>query len=278
MLQTHAERLVELAHNVERRVGILDVVVRQLLAVELAGEGERVVRLAALTVELGRLVGVLAVAQRLHEVEFEEELLIEPRLRTHVGRDHGVVLRRVGIGLGREAQARFALGGAVRTQLGHDARIVRGVAHHRDVGPVFRRTAQHRRTADVDVLDGLLHLHSGFGDGLAERVEVHAHQVDVRDAVVAQRLHVGRIVAAGQQAAVHRGVQRLHAAVANLRKSGDVADVQCLHAAVAQKFHRTARGDHLPAEAPQLAGEVHYARLVADAYQCSHIQYVLFFF
>ena len=72
MLQTHAERLVELAHDAQRGVGILNIVVRQLLAVELLGKSQRIGNLFLLAVESGRLVRVLAVTQRLHEVEFEE--------------------------------------------------------------------------------------------------------------------------------------------------------------------------------------------------------------
>ena len=72
MLQTHAEGLVELAHDAQRGVGILNIVVRQLLAVELSGKSQRIGNLFLLAVESGRLVRVLAVTQRLHEVEFEE--------------------------------------------------------------------------------------------------------------------------------------------------------------------------------------------------------------
>ena len=276
VLQPHTERLVELAHDAERGVGVLNVVVRQLLAVELPGEGQRIGRPAPLAVELRALVGVLAVTQRLHEVEFQEQLLVEPRLRTHVRGDHRVVLGRMGVGFGRELQTRRLLGIAAGADLREDLPVVRRIAHHRHVGPVLGRRTQHRRSADVDVLDGVLHLHAGFGDRLPEGIEVHAHQVDEADAVLLQGLQVLRIVAARQQPAVHLRVQGLHASVADFGKSRHVADIDHLDAALAQQFHRAARGDHLPAQRPQPAREIHYAGLVAHTYQCSHVSVILF--
>lgn len=74
-----------------------------------------------------------------------------------------------------------------------------------------------------------------------------------------------RIVAAGQQSAVYVGMQGLHAAVADLGKSRDVADVDYLHAAVGQQFHRAARGDHLPAQGTQPPGELHDTGFVTYA-------------
>ena len=266
VFQTHAERLVELAHDAQRGVGVLNIVVRQLLAVKLFGERQRVGNLPLLAVELGRLVGVLAVAQRLHEVELEEQLFIQTRLSAHVGGDHRIVFGGVRVGFRREFQARGLFGIAAGPDLGEDLRIVRGVAHDRHVGPVLGRRTQHRRTADVDVLDGILHLHAGLLDRLTERIEVHADHVDELDMIVFQGFQVLRVVAAGQQAAVHVRVQGLHTAVADLGKSRNVADVDHLHAAVGQQLHRAARGDHLPAKGLQPLGELHDTGFVAYAY------------
>ena len=219
---------------------------------------------------------VLAVTQRLHEVEFEEQLLVQPGLRTHVGRDHRIVLGGMGIGLGRELQARGLLGVAAGADFVENLRIVRRVADHRHVGPVLGRRTQHRGTADIDILDGVLHLHVGLRDRLPERIEVHADHVDKLDLVLLQRFQVFGIVAAGQQAAVHVGVQGLDAAVADFGKSRHVADVDNLDTAVGQQFHRAARGDHLPAQGTQALGEINDTRFVADTYQCSHL--LLFYF
>ena len=64
---------------------------------------------------------------------------------------------------------------------------------------------------DVDVLDGGVEagrLRGGHGG--AEGIQVDHHHVDCSDAVLRQRIHVGGVVAAGQDAAVHPWVQRLH--------------------------------------------------------------------
>ena len=171
----------------------------------------------------------------------------------------------MGVGLGRELEAGLLFGVAAATDLVKHLRIVGRVADDRDVGPVLGSRAQHRRTADVDVLDGVLHLHVGPGDRLAERVEVHADHVDELDAVLAERLQVLGIVAAGQQAAVYFGMEGLDAAVADLREARHVADVDHLDAALPQQFHRAARGDDLPPEGTQFPGEIDNAGLIAYA-------------
>ena len=141
--------------------------------------------------------------------------------------------------------------------------VVGRVAHDGDVPPVLRGAAHHRRTADVDVFDGVLEGDALLGDGLPERIQVHAHEFDGLDAVLLQRFHMGRNVAAGQDAAVHLRVQRLHAAVADLREAGDFADADGLDAFAFQQFLRAAGGDDLPTEVHKALDELHEAGLVA---------------
>ena len=238
---------------------------------QLAGKGQRIGHLVLLAVELRPLVRVLAVAQRLHEVEFQEEFLVQTRLRPHVGGDHRVVLGRMGVGLGRELQPRRLFGVAAGLDLRQHLSVVRRIAHHRHVGPVLGCRTKHRGSADVDVLNGILHLHVGFGDRLPERIEVHAHQVDELDAVLLQGFQMLRVVAARQQPAVDLRMEGLDPSVADLRESRHVADVDDLDAALPQQFHRAARGDHLPTERPEPLGELHDTRLVAYTDQCSHV-------
>ena len=52
----------------------------------------------------------------------------------------------------------------------------------------------------------------------AERIQIHGDEIDRRDAVLLERLHVLGTVASREQAAVHGGMQRLHASVEHLRK------------------------------------------------------------
>ncbi len=206
MLKTHAERLVELAYDAQRGVGGLNIVVRQLLAVELLGRRQRIGSRVGRAVKAGLLVGILAVAQALHRVELQEEFFVQSRGLAHVGGDHRIVLGRVGICLCRELQTGFDRGVSRGFDLADDTVVIGRIAHYRHVLIVLRRASQHRRAADIDILYGVLHRNVGFGDRLAERIEVHAHHVDELDAVLFQSLQVALVVAARQQTAVHLGM------------------------------------------------------------------------
>src|SRR3546814_4239551 len=60
--------------------------------------------------------------------------------------------------------------------------LFRSRGEHAHVVPVLRRRTQHRRAADVDVLDGVFERAAGLGHGGLERVQVKHQQVDRRDA------------------------------------------------------------------------------------------------
>jgi hypothetical protein len=132
---------------------------------------------------------------------------------------------------------------------------------------VLGRSADHRGPADVDVLDDV-----GLADpappGRAlERVEVDAHEIDVLDVVLGCGAHVPGVAADGQQAGVEPGVQRLHAAVHDLREAGEVLDAADLEARLAQLGRRAAGRDDLHPQGGKAAPEVHDAALVGDGQQ-----------
>lgn len=79
MFESHAERLIELPHDRKGCVGILYVIVGHLLAIKLPGIGQRIGHPFAAAVELGLLVRILSVAERLNQIELQEQLLVEPR-------------------------------------------------------------------------------------------------------------------------------------------------------------------------------------------------------
>lgn len=100
--------------------------------------------------------------------------------------------------------------------LGQDGIIVGRVGDDGNARGVLGGRAQHGRTADVDVLDGIREGDLGVGDGLLELVQVDDDQVDQLNAVLCRLLHVLLGIAAGQQRAVNLGVQGLNAAVHHL--------------------------------------------------------------
>ncbi len=265
MLEGHAERLLEVTQDVQGRIGILDVVVGEFLALDLLREGQGEGSRFEGGIEVRALVRVLAVAERLLDVVLQEELLRQTGLGTHVGGDAGVVLGRMGIGLGGEFQAGFRAGAAVLAEFGQDGVIVGRIAHDGDVAPVLGSAADHGRAADVDVLDGIFQGDAFLGDGLLERIQVHAYQVDGLDTVLLQGVHVGLQVTAGQDTAVHFRMQGLHPAVQDLRETGDFADADGLHTFLLEKFLGSPGGDDFPTEVHEAPDKVHEPALVADA-------------
>ncbi len=106
--------------------------------------------------------------------------------------------------------------------------------------------------------------HVGIGDGGLEGVEVHRHQVEAVEPVLAELAHVLVAVGAGEQPGVHRGVERLDPAVEDLREAGDLVDGSHGHSLVAKYRRGAASGDDLPAEAHQGRREGNDATLVTD--------------
>jgi hypothetical protein len=134
------------------------------------------------------------------------------------------------------------------------------------VGRVLGGRAQHRGSADVDLLDDLVG-RQALRDGLAERIEVHHHEVDGQHAL---RLHVSLVVgqfAPRQDAAVDLGVQRLHAATQHLGGAGEVGDLADRHALLRQQRLRPASGEQLDAQRGEPLGELDQAGLVGHRQQ-----------
>ena len=73
------------------------------------------------------------------------------------------------------------------------------------------------------MLDCIFHCHIRLCDGFAERIEVHAHEVDSVNVIVLQLFHMFRNVAAGKKGSVYFRVESFHAAVADFRKTCNVA-------------------------------------------------------
>ena len=126
-------------------------------------------------------------------------------------------------------------------------RVVARLDQDGDVVVVFRRGADHGRTADIDVLDAVGKI-AAARDGGFERIEIDDQNIDRADAVRAHRLRMLGIAADRQQPAMHRRMQRLDAAVHHFRKFGQFAHLDDRQAGIAQRHAGAAGRDELDAE------------------------------
>ena len=246
---------VELGDALVGRVGVVDVVVGKLLALQLARSGHAEAPVHS-RVERRFLVRVLAVSQFFHELAAEGA----PGGRALAGldcepvRDRRVVGGGARIGLGGEAAAERERGAAACLDLFQHFGVVRRVDHDRHVIVVLRRRAHQCRTADVDILDAVGKRRI-LQERLLERIEIHHHEVDRLDRVLAQRSLVARVVADRENAAMHFRMQRLHPAAHHLGKAGEFGDFQHLEARVEEGFPCAAGRDQDHAAARKSAGE-----------------------
>jgi hypothetical protein len=127
---------------------------------------------------------------------------------------------------------------------------------------VLRRRADHRRAADVDVLDHLGVAHAAAAGRPLERIEVDADEIDELDAVLRRLAHVLGVVAHREQPGVELGMQRLDPAVHDLREPGEVLDPADLEPRRLELARGAAGRDHLDAEVGQPAGELDEPALV----------------
>ena len=188
---------------------------------------------------------VLAIAQRLLLGEGKRQIF---RFRLahflcQIGGDVGIVSGSVTEDLGSQATASVQRGVAVGLELFKNGGVVGVVDHHGHKSVVFSRAAQHGRTSDVDVLNGILKRSSLFLNSLLKGIKVHHHHVDGRNVVDLHLFHVLGIGAHGEQTAVHLRVKGLHTTVHDFRESRHIADADGFHARSIQSFASATRGD-----------------------------------
>ncbi len=257
---------VELGDQLEGRVGVVDVVVAEFLALQLGGGGDADAR-AGEGVEGRLLVRVLAVAHHLAQLAGDglagREVLAE--LPGEPGGDRRVIGRRAGIGAGRELLAQGQGRPAGLQGLQHLGQV-RRIGADGDIAMVLGRRADHGRTADVDVLDAL-GVAAALRDSLFERIEVHIEDIDAADAVVGHGSRMFGGVAHAKQAAVDNRMQGLDPAVHHLGKLGQVRDVLDRDARRRDGRLGAAGRDQLDARLVQHLGRLDEARLVGDRQQ-----------
>ena len=126
--------------------------------------------------------------------------------------------------------------------------------------------ANHRRPADVDILDAGAETGTRR-HGFLEGIQVHRQQIDPADSVPGHGVGMGGHVAQAQQAAVDLRMQRLDAPVQHLGKSGVVGNLAHLDARVGEGARGTASGKDLDSLRFQRPAEFDEPRLVGNGDQ-----------
>ena len=263
-------------------VGVENVVPGELLALELAHAAEEAGG-GVEAIDGGGLVGVFAVAGEELAGEGEGEAGRQRGAFGRVGRricgrrgrlraldslaepfcDRSIVGLGVREGFRGELSAQGLRGHAAGLlERSEDARVVVRIDDDDDAGVVLRRGAHHRRAADVDLLDAGRQGRRRVLHRLAERVEVDGDDVDARDAERVERREVRRLAAVGEDAAVHLGMEGLHASVEDLGEAGHFRDRRHRQPRLRQRLRGASRRDDLDAERDEAAGEVEEPRLV----------------
>ena len=276
VLDDHASRLVIFTDRRPCCIKIEVVVIRELFALQLLciSQAGCCIRVIDHAEECCALVRVLAVTQilcfrkiqgsHLGEYDCRVDLFREP------GSDGAIVLRGGVEHIERELKTCFIGGRAIMSaHLFEHCIIERRIGNDCDRSEILRRTAQHRRTSNIDVLDALSEI-STTCDRLLEFVEIHDNHVDHLDAMLFSLVHVALKIATGEQATVYAWMQRLHAPIHHLRELRDRIDRRDGNARFFEHTCRTASRDDLNTEfLHESRSEFSDAGLVGDREQCA---------
>ncbi len=263
-------RRIELGDALIGRVGVIDVVVGQFLALQLPRGGDAGAAIGR-AIKCGALVRILTVAHGLRKASAEGAIVRRISLKLHrkpVG-NRGIIGGGARVGFCGKALAQGQRGRAlVGGEFIEHRLVVLRLDHDRDVVVVLGGGADHSGAADVDILDAVL-VSRALVDGRLERIEIDDQQVDRRNAVVLHRLRMIGIVADREQSTMHVGMQRLDPAVHHFRKAGQVCDIADLQPGRGDRLGGAAGRDQVDAKACQRAGELDQAGLVGNGKQCA---------
>jgi hypothetical protein len=154
---------------------------------------------------------------------------------------------------------------SVRRQFVEHHGIVRRIDDHRDAIVVLGRGSHHRRTADIDVLDGILVTAARLRDRRCERIEIDDQQIDRLDAVLAHDRVVD--IASAEQTAVNLRMQRLDAAIHDFGKARVAGNLRDRHAGALEQRRGAAGGEHCYAALVQRLRELEETVFVRNAEQ-----------
>ncbi|MNE38242.1 hypothetical protein D3C80_1321350 [compost metagenome] len=169
----------------------------------------------------------------------------------------------------RKTFAGFKGGISACTHLIKHIGIIGRIHNHTDKSMVLRRRTQHRRSADIDILDRFLVGHIRLGNRLRERIQIHHHQVDVTETKLRHLTRMLLVVTNSQQAAVYGRMKGFDPSVHNFREARYIGDADNRYAFISQKCASAACGDNFYAQCRQLAAKIHDALFVRYADQRS---------
>ncbi len=260
-------RFGQFGDQLEGGIGIVDVIVRKLFALHLLGRrhaGAGVTR----GIESRLLVRVFAVAQRLLQRAAEGELARGGfrHLTVEPGGNTGIIGPRAGEGAGGERAAEGKVGAPGVGQRGDHLGIIGGIGDDGHGGVVLRGGADHRRAANVDILDAGIEI-GAFGDGRLEGIERHHHYIDGADAVFLHGGLMAAAVAAPQQPAVDFRVQGFYPPIHHFREASVIGHVRHRQTGGAQRIGGTAGREQFGPGAVQGAAKLDNPGFVVDRQQ-----------
>jgi hypothetical protein len=262
-------RLLELADQLARGVGVEQVVVGKLLALQLLEAGKDPA-LSLGGVERRPLVGILAIPGLELLLQVDQEMArIEVAVVAALTLEPGGDRRIVGLGVAEGLDGKTAaetLGHHPITLLERRQHlwIVIGIDHHYDPLVVLGRRPHHRRAADVDHLHHLLEGGTLGCRRLAEGVEVDHHQIDGQDRVLAQLTEVRAAPPVGEDAAMDPRMQGLDPAVQDLGELGHLRDRHHRHPRLLEHLEGAAGREELDPQPVESLGKLRQTSLVVD--------------
>ncbi len=150
---------------------------------------------------------------------------------------------------------------------GGDGGIVRRIGHHGDAFKIFRRRADHRRSADVNIFDQLLRSKVRLRGSGFEGIEIDHNEIDGRDFVFGCLLAITRIPAPEQNSAMHFRVQSFDSPAEHFGPSSQFGNIAHGNPSLTQQARSAPRRNNLDAERGELPGKFSQSALVINTQQ-----------
>ena len=254
VLHNHYRRISEFGKGFKGRIGVVQIGIGKLLALNLPRSGNPWPR-AAIQVKRRRLMRVFAVAQRLAECARKAEAFRKflPFLLGEPAGNRSIIGSGARIGRRRQAPTRGQAGATRHLNLCLHLPKMCGFRQHRDMGVILGRAADHGRATNIYVFDAVIEIGT-LRNSRFERVEIDRHQINRRNVMGRHLRHMLGQIAPAQNAAMHLRHQCFHASIKDFRKARMVGHILHRHAGVAQRLGGAAGGENLhPARCEETA-------------------------